>query len=126
MHLDEPTPIRIEVIVSPVEVRIAIGIDIREVGIAVRIDPRGIRIQHCPHHRPLNRTRTCSWDCIVFGILANICRRIPYCQIPSNIHSLSVPPTLAIGVPQATLQNGAASISTARDRSDGLLLIYFL
>jgi len=37
---DEPQPVVVEVVVSPVEVRIAIPVDVREVGIAVRVHPR--------------------------------------------------------------------------------------
>ncbi len=37
---DEPAPVLIEVIVSPVEVKIAIRVHIGKVGVAVRINPR--------------------------------------------------------------------------------------
>ncbi len=37
---DEPTPVGIVIVVSPVEVEVAIGVDDREVGVAIRIGPR--------------------------------------------------------------------------------------
>mgnify|MGYP001563498650 FL=1 len=36
---NDPTPVLVEIVVSPVEVRIAIRVHIREVGVAVRIHP---------------------------------------------------------------------------------------
>lgn len=38
---NEPAPVVVEIVVSPVEVRLAIRVDIREVDVAVRINPRG-------------------------------------------------------------------------------------
>ena len=42
LHLDEPPPVVVEVVVSPVEVLVAVLVHVREVDIAIRIDPGGM------------------------------------------------------------------------------------
>gem|GEM_PF-4613678 len=61
---DEPAPVVVLIIVSPVEVEVAVGVDDREVGVTIRIDPR--RMYLIPS-MPLPLEY--SWGCILFGIL---------------------------------------------------------
>jgi len=60
---NEPAPVLVMLVVSPVEVRIAVRVDIREVGVAVRIDPRSI---YSATSVPL--PVECSPSCIVFRV----------------------------------------------------------
>lgn len=41
---DEPAPVGIVIVVSPVEVEVAVGVDDREVGVVARIEPGSKRL----------------------------------------------------------------------------------
>ena len=51
---DEPTPVGVVIVVSPLEVDVTVGVDDREVGIVIRIDPGSKCLWHRPFHCPLN------------------------------------------------------------------------
>ena len=73
---DEPTPVVIKVVVSPIEVRVAVRVDIRKVGIAVRIHPRGI----------VPDTICATTHRILFGLYRIWDIKVRQYRIPSNIH----------------------------------------
>ena len=90
---DEPAPVVVLIIVSPVEIEVAVSVDYREVGVVIRIDPRGMYlIPSMP--LPLEY----SWGCILFGIFKSTSIRY---QVTFIFESLRM--TLAPAVAGATL-----------------------
>jgi len=73
---DQPTPVGILIVVSPIEVEVAVGVDDREVGVVIRINPGSKRLLHHPYHCPLNTLGAVFY----LGYLIRQCKR------PSNVH----------------------------------------